>query len=152
MVYLLHFAAPLGNERKQAQHYIGTAENVGARLALHRGGRGAKITAAAAERGIAFDVVRVWVGGRDVERWLKRRKEAHCLCPVCSGTAAWRRAVVLPPSAEQLTLPLEEPAPWELDGYTPPSGGMDWYEAQWMRHCRPAERAPLPADWDAGLL
>ena len=88
-VYLLHFDGKLGNPANpyaMAQHYIGTAYDVGARLADHRAGAGAKITAAATQRGIGFDVVRTWPGGRDVERRLKRRKDGPKLCPVCRGS------------------------------------------------------------------
>ena len=88
-VYLLHFSGRLGNPANryaQAQHYIGTATDLDARLAAHRAGAGARITVAAAARGIAFAVVRTWPGGRDLERRLKRRKEAPRLCPACKGT------------------------------------------------------------------
>ena len=88
-VYLLHFDGRLGNPANryaQAQHYIGTAVDVSARLADHRAGAGAKITAAAVQRGIGFDVVRTWPGGRGVERKLKNRKEGPRLCPRCKGT------------------------------------------------------------------
>ena len=87
--YLLHFSDRLGNPENRhamAQHYIGTATDLDARLAAHRAGAGARITAAAAARGIAFAVVRTWPGGRDLERRLKNRKEAPRLCPVCKGT------------------------------------------------------------------
>jgi hypothetical protein len=41
--------------------------------------------AAANERGIAYDVVRTWPGGRDVERRLKRQRNAPRMCPTCLG-------------------------------------------------------------------
>jgi hypothetical protein len=151
-VYLYHLASPLGNERHQAQHYLGTAEDVTARDALHRTRRGARILAAAVERGIGFQIVRLWPGGRDVERWLKNRKEAAQLCPVCSGAAAWRRATVLPPTAVQLALPLDEdlPAPWEVEGYTPPSERPDWYEVSLTRRWRAARAVAVVAHHNEG--
>ena len=88
-VYLLHFDGKLGNPanpRAMAQHYLGTARDLPSRIAEHKAGIGAAITAAAAQRGIGFDVVRTWTGGRQLERQLKRRKEAPRLCPVCKGT------------------------------------------------------------------
>ena len=88
-VYLLHFSGRLGNPANpyaMAQHYIGTARDLSERLAEHRAGMGAKITAAAIQRGIDFDVVRTWPGGRDVERRLKNRKEGPRLCPTCRGS------------------------------------------------------------------
>jgi hypothetical protein len=42
--------------------------------------------AAAVERGIGFTVVRTWQGGRDVERQLKRQRNAPRMCPRCSRT------------------------------------------------------------------
>ena len=85
MVYLLHFSAPLGNERHQAQHYIGSAPDsrLQTRIAEHQRGAGARITQVAVERGIGLEVVRTWPGGRQEERRLKNRKAAPRLCPVC---------------------------------------------------------------------
>jgi hypothetical protein len=58
--------------------------NVGRRLAVHRAGHGARIMAAVVERGVPFFVARTWVGGRALERKLKRRKNAPRLCPACT--------------------------------------------------------------------
>jgi predicted GIY-YIG superfamily endonuclease len=86
-VYLLHFARDLGaigNPRGTARHYIGWADDLDARLAEHRGGRGARILAACVREGIRFDLVRTWEGvGRSFERRLKNQKHARRLCPVC---------------------------------------------------------------------
>jgi hypothetical protein len=94
MVYLIHFHECIGdpdNPRGQAQHYIGFAENdLDGRLAEHRSGRGASITAFLAEKDIGFDLVRVWVGDRALERRLKQRKEAPALCPICNPEG-WQR-------------------------------------------------------------
>ena len=87
--YLLHFNGKLGNPtnpRAMAGHYLGTADDLDARLAEHRKGQGARITAAAVQRGIDFTVARTWPGGRTVERRLKRRKAGPRLCPKCNGT------------------------------------------------------------------
>ncbi|MEA3339463.1 MAG: endonuclease [Chloroflexota bacterium] len=43
MVYLIHFDTPLGdldNPRGQAQHYLGYADDLEARLESHRSGNG----------------------------------------------------------------------------------------------------------------
>lgn len=87
-VYLLHFERPIGdlnNPRGQAQHYVGFAPDGGVeeRVAEHRAGTGARITAAAAAAGVAMQLVRVWDGGRDLERRIKRQKMGPRLCPVC---------------------------------------------------------------------
>lgn len=55
------------------------------RDSLHRSGRGARILAACVERGIGFKVVRVWAGGRKLERKLKNRHNHASLCPVCNA-------------------------------------------------------------------
>jgi hypothetical protein len=85
VVYLLHLDRKLGtdNPRGGAQHYTGTTVNLDRRLAQHRDGTGARMLAAANERGISYDVVRTWPGGRDVERQLKNRRNAPRMCPAC---------------------------------------------------------------------
>jgi predicted GIY-YIG superfamily endonuclease len=78
-VYILQFEKPLGNLKHQAQFYIGWCIDgqLSSRLEEHRAGRGAAITRACNERGIAFDVVATMPGGRDRERQLKRRKNTR---------------------------------------------------------------------------
>lgn len=93
MVYLLHFAQVIGdesNKRGQAQHYIGSCENVLVRLSEHRAGRGAAITQYLVAQGIEFECVRVWPGAYREERRLKNRKDAPRLCPVCNP-GLWAR-------------------------------------------------------------
>ena len=80
-VYLLHLDQPISNH---AQHYIGYAEDVDERVARHRAGNGARLMQIAAERGIGFEVVRIWPDGdRSFERHLKNQKHAWRHCPVC---------------------------------------------------------------------
>jgi predicted GIY-YIG superfamily endonuclease len=86
VVYLLHFERPLGNltnPRAQAQHYIGWALDVRQRLTEHRNGWGSSLTMACVDRGIPFYLVRFWPGTGELERSLKRQKNARKLCPVC---------------------------------------------------------------------
>ncbi len=79
-VYLIHFNPPY----KHARHYLGvTSRPVAERLEEHRAGRGARLTQVAAEAGCVLELVRTWKGGRALERRLKRRKNAPCLCPKC---------------------------------------------------------------------
>ena len=92
-IYLIHFDQPIGNlsnPHGQAQHYIGYTDDLDMRLQAHRSGNGSAIMAAVAERGIDWQVVRAWQGNRDLERRLKKRKEAPKLCPVCNPEG-WRR-------------------------------------------------------------
>jgi hypothetical protein len=85
--YLVHLDQRLGSDHPlgSAGHYLGTTVNLDRRLEIHRTGKGARILAAAVERGIGFDVVRTWPGGRDVERQLKRQRNAPRMCPRCSA-------------------------------------------------------------------
>ena len=87
-VYLLHFDRPL----KHARHYLGYAEDLGARLERHRAGNGARLMEVIATAGITWRLARTWEGGRKLERQLKRRKEAPALCPICAGAKACNRA------------------------------------------------------------
>lgn len=90
-VYLLHFAQPIGNlanPRGQAQHYIGSTDDLTARLAAHSHGNGAAIMAAVAAQGITWTLTRTWPGGRAEERRLKARHKARTLCPICNNARA----------------------------------------------------------------
>lgn len=86
-IYLLHFTQPI-SPRHTAQHYLGVADNLGQRLALHRAGQGARLCAVARERGIAFVLARTWPGDRRAERRLKNQKNAPRLCPLCNRNHA----------------------------------------------------------------
>ena len=78
-VYLLHFDTPLAH----AQHYVGYAEDMEARIERHRKGNGARLVAVFAEKGIGFTVARTWSGDRTEERRIKNMKMAPRLCPIC---------------------------------------------------------------------
>ena len=78
-VYLLHLEKPMN----RAGHYLGWAKDLETRIAQHGTPRGAKMTRAAAKRGIGFSVVRTWNGTRSTERALKNLKDARSLCPHC---------------------------------------------------------------------
>lgn len=81
-VYLIHLDKPIGH----ARHYIGYSKDPRARLKRHRAGRGGRLLAVAAKRGIYFDIVRVWPdAGQAWERRLKRQNNASRLCPACLG-------------------------------------------------------------------
>lgn len=81
-VYLLHFDRPY----RHARHYLGyTQKDVDGRVELHRAGKGARLMEVIVEAGIDFTCVRIWYGGRRLERRLKNRKHADRLCPICRG-------------------------------------------------------------------
>jgi predicted GIY-YIG superfamily endonuclease len=81
--YLVCMDRPLCGPVHFAQHYIGKSKDPARRLETHRAGLGARMLAAAAERGIAFDVVRTWPG--DCERQHKAQHRAWSFCPVHGG-------------------------------------------------------------------
>jgi predicted GIY-YIG superfamily endonuclease len=87
MVYLLHFDRPI-SDAHTCQHYLGWAKSLKKRITEHKAGTGARLTAVALERGISFEVVRTWPGGRALERQLKNRKNGHKLCPLCNKPSA----------------------------------------------------------------
>lgn len=78
-VYLIHFDRQLGH----AQHYIGWAGSLEARIRHHLAGTGARLMRAVTLAGISWEVVRTWEGDRYLERKLKNRKDARSLCPAC---------------------------------------------------------------------
>ncbi len=84
-VYLLHFDRPY----KHAQHYIGYAADVEARIARHKRGYGANLVKVCMKAGIGFTVVRVWEGDRSLERRLKSRHNSRRLCPICRPDKAF---------------------------------------------------------------
>ncbi len=82
-VYLLHFSRPISPD-STCQHYLGYADDLAARIQAHRRGNAARLTEVAHQRGIEFEVVRVWQGNRALERKIKDRKYSNRLCPVCN--------------------------------------------------------------------
>lgn len=87
VIYLLHFDRPY----RHARHYLGYTDNLEQRLADHRSGRGAKLTAAASAAGVVFTVARTWRGkraNRTYERQLHKQKMSPRLCPLCNGSPA----------------------------------------------------------------
>ena len=85
VVYVVRLERPIGNPASRhgsAQFYVGwTERDPEARLAEHRAGRGAKMLAAAAERGIRFDLVMTLPGTRRLERRIKDHHNTPRLLP-----------------------------------------------------------------------
>jgi predicted GIY-YIG superfamily endonuclease len=88
IVYLLHFAKPY----KHARHYIGFTEDLDKRITDHLCGQGARLMEVITEAGIEWKVARTWQGDRNFERYLKNRKDAPKLCPICNKGAMTRCA------------------------------------------------------------
>ncbi len=83
-MYLLHFDRPY----EHAKHYLGWARNVDARLAEHASGTGARLTQVVRSAGIGWTLARVWRGGRDRERQLKKQGGRSRVCPLCKSAVA----------------------------------------------------------------
>jgi predicted GIY-YIG superfamily endonuclease len=84
VVYLIHFERPYYH----ARHYLGTTNNLDQRLQQHRQGTrygGARLMEVVTQAGIAWEVVRTWPGGRQLERYLKSWKSSPRFCPVCEA-------------------------------------------------------------------
>lgn len=83
-VYLLHFHSPI-SDGHTTQHYIGYASDIAARMIVHHCRPDARLLQVAKERGIDFEVARIWEGaGRDFERKLKDNKYGPKICPICN--------------------------------------------------------------------
>lgn len=86
-LYLLHFSSPLGDPgrpRMSARHYLGWAADLDTRLAEHRNGAGARITAAAVRAGIELTCTWTAPGTKNDERRLKRNGHHERRCPACN--------------------------------------------------------------------
>lgn len=82
-VYLLHFT----ERYRHAGHYLGSINDLPARLAEHNQGRGARRLAVVKAAGISWQLARTWDGGREQEQKLKKRKSGVRLCPLCKGVS-----------------------------------------------------------------
>lgn len=89
--YLIHLDAPLSQgldprtgKPRAARHYLGYADDIEARIERHRKGNGSRLMEVVAERGIAFQVARLWPDtDRAFERRLHNRKDSPRMCPIC---------------------------------------------------------------------
>lgn len=79
-VYLVHAARAF----RGARHYLGFTQNLKARVARHKAGRGTPLLGNMTERGISWRVVRTWRGKDGYFEQQLKRKGLASLCPVCS--------------------------------------------------------------------
>ena len=143
-LYLFHFNAPLGNlsnRRAQAQHYVGFTDDLDTRIAKQLAGKGAKIVAAALERGLVFELYS-WPATLEVEKLVKARKQTSVFCPACAAAAGrLPRPLPVPATVEQLALPLDTDELPEA-----PLGRLDWLEMQIERNWRAARVVGAPSE------
>jgi hypothetical protein len=81
-VYLLHFDRPY----KHARHYLGWADDLDKRLAVHGTRHGARLLAVLREHGIGWQLARTWPGDRNRERQIKNMGTLARRCPMCGVT------------------------------------------------------------------
>jgi predicted GIY-YIG superfamily endonuclease len=83
-VYILHFDTTL----EHAQHYVGSTNQVQARLRAHACGNGARLTEVLIEKEIAWRLggllQTTTAHSRKVERQIKDQHNAHRFCEVCT--------------------------------------------------------------------
>lgn len=84
VVYLIHFAEPIGSAAHSAQHYLGVTSNLKRRIARHHAGNGSRIMAHVTHQGIGWQVARTWEDASpELEKRLKSWHKARQLCPIC---------------------------------------------------------------------
>lgn len=67
-----------------AGHYLGWSSNIQRRIREHQSGHGANLVRVVVEKGISFQVSRLWIGApRTQEQALKSKHNSRMLCPVC---------------------------------------------------------------------
>ena len=89
-VYLIHFNEKLSH----AQHYLGSTSDLVARLHRHDAGFGARLMEVIKEKGISWQLARVWrKGDFRLERKLKARKNGPTLCPICKANRAKEKSI-----------------------------------------------------------
>ena len=82
-IYLLHFES----RYKHAQHYLGIAEDLEARIAAHRSGAGARLLEIVVGAGIEFVVARTWANSTRTQERAKKGRSLAPLCPLCRARA-----------------------------------------------------------------
>lgn len=80
-VYLICFDTPFGH----AKHYMGWTRDVGARIAKHRSGHGARLMQLVQKAGIKWRVTRIWRDRcKSYESYLKTHRVKKKICPRCN--------------------------------------------------------------------
>lgn len=96
-IYILHF----DQAHYHARHYTGCCEHLSDRLQRHDAGNGANLTAVVKASGNSWQVAHVAqvaseLSARELERHLKRRKNAARLCRFCNPRGTRRLKGTIP--------------------------------------------------------
>lgn len=101
-LYLYHFDEPLAH----ASHYLGSTDNVLARLQRHRAGHGARLTQVLTELGRTWKLAATYeikpsapLTTKEIERLAKGRHNARQHCPLCNPNHTapqWTRQIPNP--------------------------------------------------------
>jgi hypothetical protein len=87
ITYLLHFFDPATGKPARyhhAGHYVGWTTDLGARLAAHARGTGARLVEVITEAGLGFTLARTWPQStRDREDLVKHAGGGRRYCPEC---------------------------------------------------------------------
>ena len=127
-VYLLHFDRPY----KHARHYIGWADDLDARLAVHGTRHGARLLAVLRAEGIGWQLARTWPGDRHRERQIKTQGGASRVCPLCGVTPRTNGA---------------QPAMFSLDGITAPPAVIEPSRDRYGRYLLPDPATGTERAW-----
>lgn len=88
-LYIVHLSRKIADH---AQHYMGSTENLQARLKDHMAGRGSAMLAWARAEGISFALTYAAAGSRNDERYIKDNRKLAELCSICRPFALAKRA------------------------------------------------------------
>lgn len=88
-LYIVHLSRPDGLGRL---HYMGSTDDLRARLRLHAAGNGSAMLAWCKAEGITFALTWAAAGSRNDERYIKQNRRLAELCTQCRPTALAKRA------------------------------------------------------------
>lgn len=110
-VYLVHLDRPLILGGCVFGHYIGHASQgrLVDRMLRHRSGRGARFLRMALRHGCTWHIARVWPGGYEQERKIKKQGGASRFCPSCGVVPTAERQKFRRPDGRYLK-PIREPS------------------------------------------
>lgn len=87
--YLIHLDSPYPNGT-HPRHYLGYSRSIPRRFEMHKAGEGSKLLRACNERGIGYEISRIWQGATPLfESFCKTMKKSYSLiCPHCTEVSS----------------------------------------------------------------